>query len=130
MKGLKYFMYGTGATVLGSALPMIARAQGSNPFQKAGDLVQRTGSEAGIETGRELPEIVGSIINIVLGFLGIVLLVYLLWGGFKWMTSGGSEEGVQEAKTMIRNAIIGLIIIVASYAIANFVLSQLVNVTT
>ena len=127
---MKNFMYGTGVAVLGSALPMLARAQGTNPFETAGDLVQRTGSEAGIESGRELPEIVGSIINIVLGFLGIVLLVYLIWGGFKWMTSGGSEEGVTEAKTMIKNAIIGLIIVVVSYAIANFVLTQLVNVTT
>jgi len=129
MNGLKNFMYGTGAAILGGALPMIAHAQGTNPFQTAGDLVQTTGGAAGISTTTDLPTLVGSIINIVLGFLGIVLLIYLIWGGFKWMTSGGSEDGVNEAKTMIRNAIIGLIIIVASYAISSFVLTQLVTIT-
>jgi len=77
-----------------------------------------------------LPTIIGNIINIVLGFLGIVLLVYLIWGGFLWMTSGGSEEGATKAKEMIKNAIIGLIIIVASYALSTFVLSSLVTATT
>ncbi|MBI4139136.1 hypothetical protein HY479_03230, partial [Candidatus Uhrbacteria bacterium] len=56
-------------------------------------------------------------------------LAYLLYGGFLWMTAGGSEEGVTKAKTMIRNAIIGLVIIVAAFSISNFVLSSLVKVT-
>lgn len=129
MKSLKTFAYGVGASALGLALPAITFAQ-TNPFQRGSDLVGEVGSEAGIDSSQTLPQIVGAIINVVLGFLGIVLLVYLLWGGFKWMTSGGSEEGVGEAKTMIRNAIIGLIIIVASYAISTFVLSSLVNIAT
>jgi hypothetical protein len=126
MKGMKHLLYGTSVAVLGSALPMIARAQG--PFEKAKSDLGDVGTAAQIESGRTLPQMVGLIINVVLSFLGIVLLVYLIWGGFKWMTSGGSEEGVKEAKTMIRNAIIGLIIIVASYAIAGFVLDALINV--
>jgi hypothetical protein len=66
----------------------------------------------------------------VLGFLGIVLLFYFLYGGFKWMTAGGNEEGVEEAKTMIKNAVIGLVIVMASYALSSFVLSNLVAVTS
>jgi hypothetical protein len=46
------------------------------------------------------------------------------------MTAGGDDKQVTEAKTMIRNAVIGLVIIMASYALSNFVLTQLVAVTT
>ena len=128
---LKKLMYQTGVTTLGVVLPMVTFAEGTNPFQRAGELVGQTGSAAGIASGSsDLPTIIGNIINIVLGFLGIVLLVYLIWGGFLWMTSGGSEEGATKAKETIKNAIIGLIIIVASYALSTFVLSSLVTATT
>jgi hypothetical protein len=46
------------------------------------------------------------------------------------MTSGGDDDKVGEAKTMIKNAIIGLIVIVAAFSISNFVLTSLYNVTT
>ena len=45
------------------------------------------------------------------------------------MTSGGSEDGGEKAQTMIKNAVIGLVIIVAAFAISNFVLGSLVNAT-
>ncbi len=112
------------------ALPMIAGAQ-TNPFTKGGEDLRRVGGAAGIAEGeQDLNVIIGNVINVVLGFLGIVLLFYFLYGGFKWMTAGGEEEGVKEAKTMIRNAVIGLVIIMASYALTSFVLTQLAEVTS
>ena len=65
------------------------------------------------------------MINIILGFLGIVAVVIILLGGFKWMTAGGNEDKVGEARKLITAGIIGLIIILASFAIASFVLTQL-----
>lgn len=75
-----------------------------------------------------LPQIIGNIINIVLGFMGILLLVYLIYAGFLWMTSTDSK-GPDKAKEMIKNAIIGLIIIVSAFAISGFVMDSLVKVT-
>jgi uncharacterized membrane protein len=92
-------------------------------------LANEVGSSAGITSQRTLPEIVGSIINIVLGFLGIVFLVILLYAGFTWMTAQGDEGKVKNARSMISQAVVGLIVIVAAFAISNFVLSSLVNVT-
>ena len=69
--------------------------------------------------------IAAQIINIVLGFLGIVAVIIILLGGFKWMTAGGNEDKVGEAKKLIMAGVIGLIIILASFAIAKFVLDQL-----
>jgi hypothetical protein len=103
----------------------------TNPFLTGSQTVTNVATNAGINNGTtDLPTIIGRIINVVLGFLGIVLLFYFIYGGFKWMTSGGDEKGVGEAKTMLRNAVIGLVIVMASYALSNFVLTQLVAVTT
>ena len=70
------------------------------------------------------------VINIIMGFLGIIAVIIVLYGGFKWMTAAGNEEQVAEAKKMIIAGIFGLAIILAAYAIASFVVSSLVNATT
>lgn len=74
--------------------------------------------------------IVGRVINVALGFLGIVLLGYFLYGGFLWMTSGGDSKQAGEAKQIFLNAVIGTFIIGSSFAISSFVLTQLGNVVT
>ncbi|HMB65538.1 MAG TPA: pilin [Patescibacteria group bacterium] len=70
---------------------------------------------------------VANIINVVLGFLGILAVVIILVGGFKWMTAAGNEDKVAEAKKIIVAGIIGLVIILAAWGIASFVLNALVN---
>ncbi len=128
-----YYAVGAGLSVMAGSFPLIAQAApGQNPFGATGAATTQLGSAgagAGITTSKQLPEIIGTIINVVLGFMGIVLLFYLIYGGFLWMTSGGESKGVDAAKKMIQNAIIGLVIIVSSYAISSFVLSQLVVIT-
>ena len=79
---------------------------------------------------RNLKESVFAIINIILGFLGIVAIVIILLAGFKWMTAAGNEEKVTGARQMLIAGIIGLAIVLASWAIAQFVLSSLMKATT
>jgi len=69
--------------------------------------------------------IAGRIINIVLGFLGIIAVGIIIAAGFIWMTSGGDEEKLSKAKKLLKNGVIGLIIILASWAIATFILTKL-----
>lgn len=71
-----------------------------------------------------------NIINIALGFLGIIAVILILYAGFRWMTAGGNEENVATAKKILIAGIIGLIIILASFALANFVINQLIGATT
>ncbi|MEO5927711.1 MAG: pilin [Patescibacteria group bacterium] len=73
----------------------------------------------------DLNAIIGNLISAVIGFLGVVLFLYLLYGGFLWMTAGGDAGQVKKATDVIRNAIIGLVIIALSYAIATFVITSL-----
>lgn len=71
----------------------------------------------------------GRIINVALGFLGIIAVVIVLLGGFKYMISGGNEEKTSEAKKLIVSGIIGLAIILSAWAITSFVITNLVNAT-
>lgn len=70
-----------------------------------------------------------NIINVALGLVGIILVVLILYGGFLYMTSGGEEEKLNRAKKVIRNAIIGLVIVLSSWAIARFVIENLLKAT-
>ena len=78
---------------------------------------------------RDLRTTVAAIINVALSLLGIVAVVIILIGGFKWMTAGGSQDKVDEARKLIFSGIIGLAIIFASWAIARFVISSLSEAT-
>ena len=76
-----------------------------------------------------VPKMVAIIINGLLSLLGMLFTVLIVWGGFRWMTSQGNTQQVDEARNIIKNAAIGLIIVVMAYAIARFVLDSLAKET-
>ena len=94
------------------------------------------GNEAGniqrqVALGNDDPRsIAANIINIILGFLGILAVVLILFGGFKWMTAAGNEDKVAEAKKLLVAGVVGLIIILAAYALAAFILDAVFRATT
>ena len=86
--------------------------------------------EGNLGLGNKDPrEMIASVINVALGFLGIIAVVIILLGGFKWMTAGGNEDKVAEARKLITAGIIGLIIILAAWGIAKFVINALYEKT-
>jgi hypothetical protein len=70
-----------------------------------------------------------SVINVLMGFLGIIAVVIILLGGFKWMTAGGGEDKVAEAKKLMTAGVVGLAIILAAWGITVFVLNSLLSAT-
>ena len=90
------------------------------------------GIEYGSETGlgqQDPRQTAARVIRAGLGLLGIVAIVIVLWGGVLWMTAGGDTEKVGTAKKVLFSGIIGLIIILSAFAIAQFVLNQLISAT-
>jgi hypothetical protein len=81
--------------------------------------------------GTDLPliETIARIINILLGFLGVLAVLLVLWGGFKWMTAAGNEDSIGEAKKLMAAGVVGLAIILAAFAVASFVVNQLAEAT-
>ena len=72
---------------------------------------------------------IAKIIRVAMSLLGIVVVCIILYGGFLWMTAGGNEDQVGQAKSWITSGIIGLAIILSAYGIATFVINQLVAAT-
>jgi len=79
---------------------------------------------------RDVRVTVANIINVAMGLLGIVAVLIILLGGFKWMTAMGNEDNIKKAKQLIVAGIIGLIIILSAYAIATFAVGSILNATT
>ena len=63
----------------------------------------------------DIGSIVSSLLNYLFPLAGILLLLYLIYGGFSLMTSGGDPKAAQGAKSKITNAFIGFLIIFVSY---------------
>ena len=75
-------------------------------------------------------DIVSIVSFIVKGFLSILALTFFIlamYAGIRWLTARESEELAERAKTTLENAVIGLVIVSASYAIATFVFGRLVT---
>jgi len=72
---------------------------------------------------------IAKIIRVILGFLGIIALAIMLYGGYIYMTAGGNEQKVATAKKIIINGAIGLAIILSAFAITQFVLNKLAEAT-
>lgn len=68
---------------------------------------------------------IGSVIGIVLSFIGVVFLILMIYAGISWMTAAGNQEKVTKAKNLIINAIIGLIIVLSAYTISSFIGTRL-----
>lgn len=91
---------------------------------------ERTGTQAQLsDVDKPFPVIIGDIIRGLLGFLGVIFLVLILYGGFLWMTSAGKEEQITKAKKIIANSAVGLFIIVVSYALTTWIFDVIIKAT-
>ena len=74
-----------------------------------------TGGKIAFSRGLTIGEIVNELIPYIYSFIGIVLMIYLILGGFQYMTSRGEPKATEAAKGKITNALIGFLIVFASY---------------
>lgn len=71
---------------------------------------------------KTVPELIGKIINGILGVVGSLALLMFIYGGFTWMLSGGNSSAVERGKNILMWAAIGLVIIFMSYALVSFII--------
>lgn len=125
----KYASFIAGASMVAASAitPVFAEVGTGQPA--AGDLGLKTiATSAGLGQSN-LYQTIGSIIKIILSLLGVVAIVLVIYGGFKWMTSGGNEKDVEAAKGILLSGAIGFVIILSAYALSSFVIGSLLNVT-
>lgn len=90
------------------------------------------GLEYGGSTGlasTDLRDIVVSIIRILFGLLGLAAVSIVAYAGYLWQTSQGDSTKIDTAKKILKNGLIGLAIILSSYAITEFIIRQIVGST-
>ena len=93
--------------------------------------IDSNSAAAGLGLGDKSPlETATALINTAMLFLGIIAVCIILLAGFKWMTAGGNEDKVGEAKKLMASGVIGLIILLSAWGIAKYVIQQSINVTT
>jgi Flp pilus assembly pilin Flp len=79
------------------------------------------------EAKNKVASLVQTIINVISWIVGVVSVVMIIWGGFKYITSSGNDSAVTSAKNTILYAIIGLVIVALAQVIVRFVLAQFDN---
>ena len=109
-------------------LPFTAMAQTYQGIGGSVDSLKAVGKASGSKG--DLPTMIGNIINVLLGTLGIVFVILVIYAGVLYMTASGDNDKVKKAKTLLTQAVIGMIIIIAAYSISAFVIGQLVGITS
>ena len=87
--------------------------------------LDETAQKAQYSSNTDIYGVITTVVNFVLGAVGIIFLAVMFYAGLRWMTARGDEEKVTKAKDGALAAIIGLILVTASYGIARFVLGAI-----
>ena len=75
----------------------------------------------GVATLRCVPAVFGNVVSSLLIFVGIVAAFIIVWAGIKFINSGGDAKQVASARQIMTYAIIGVVLVLCSFAIIYFV---------
>ena len=110
--------------IIFNAWPILTAAQIFSPEGQTG--LTTIGEEAyGASTPKDVRIVIADTVQIILGLIGIILIVLMIIAGIQYMTAGGKQTTVENAIKRIKNAFIGLIIVLFSYAVTVFIIQQL-----
>jgi len=73
---------------------------------------------------KDIRTITANLTNVFLGLLGTIFIILMIAAGFLWMTAGGNSEKVKRATQLMTAGVIGLLIIIAAFAISLYVTSR------
>ena len=86
-------------------------------FPLAKDIAEET-----YKTDQNLNAVLSNVVGIILSVIGGIFVIFIVYAGYIWMTAHGNEQKSSKAKEIIIQSIIGLIVIIAAYAISYFVI--------
>lgn len=108
----------TSATIfMFSTVP--AMAQLISPTDQPGRLAEATGGQGSFR------DLLLTFLNFFLGFLGIVAVIMVIYGGILYVTAAGNQENIDKGKKIIMYAVVGIVIILLAFALVNTLLSGL-----
>lgn len=117
------------ATAALMLVPIAAMAEGIQIGQNLCDGSNNTSSGANCDAAAskgQVQSLVTTVINIFSWVVGLISVIMIIYGGFKYVTSAGGS-GVEDAKKVILYAIIGLVVVAFAQVIVHFVLGSISN---
>lgn len=103
--------------------PILAKAASLGGLKETAEATGHIGDQ-GLNVGG-VNEIIATIIQTALSLLGVLFLLLLIYGGYLYMTAHGNDQQVEKAKKIILQAFIGIIIVLAAYAVSWFIINSL-----
>lgn len=107
------------ATMLTLAPAAVTFAQISLPCFAGMNCTTRVNSATGL---------IAFIIQLALLLVGSVAILFLIWGGFRYITAGGNPDAVKKARATITNAIIGLVVVILAWVLVYAVVNVVTNI--
>lgn len=128
IKNIKLFtFYSISISLIALALFIpLATVHAKKTIQDAPGFLNETAGKTGVEQ-TDVPSIAGTVIQAGLGATGIIFFVLVVYAGFKWMMSQGNSEQIEKSRDTIVAAGIGLVIVIAAYAVTNFVTTRIIE---
>jgi Na+/proline symporter len=104
----------------------------SDAFKTSSSTLSQTTNEAGFfqDDSNNINSLIQTGINILLSFLGVIFTIIIIYSGFRWMTANGNPETIAQAKNLLKNGAIGLIIVLVAYAISFAIFSFFIDTTS
>ncbi len=128
MKKLVLSIVAVALTVFGlGGVAMMSPAYAADD-KGAGQYLPNIGSSSGLvqtTDDQSLMKVVGSIINVVIGIVGVIAVVMMIVGGINFITSQGDTAKVTKARNTILYGVVGLVVALLAFAIVNFVISSM-----
>ena len=99
-----------------SAAPAMAQV---NPITG----MQQSAQGTGLDRSANLPEFIGDVIKGILGIIGVLFLILLIYAGILWLIARGDDAKIKKAREIIIASLTGFIIVMISYGLTSFVIS-------
>ncbi len=100
---------------------VFAQAEEKTGLQAAFPLAKEIADDT-YKTEQSLNTVLSDVVGIILSVIGGIFIIFIIYAGYIWMTAHGNEQKSSKAKEIIIQSIIGLIVIIAAYAISYFVI--------
>ena len=95
---------------------------GPGSLKDAERYLKEIGPETPILEKTDLETLIFRIVQYLLGFLGVAAILIIVYGGYLWMTAAGNEEKIKKGKSILRDGILGLAVIILAYTVSIFVI--------
>lgn len=125
IKKISYYLIGSIASFLLLVNHVLAAPTLKDAFKTEANKPLHTVAEkgAGYLPGITVESLAGKIITIIISLLGIIFVLFVIYGGYLYLTAAGNEEKTKKGRTIIVQSLLGLIIILSAYAISYFVIN-------